>query len=75
VRNLTQPEVLDVADRAAVALKDTDPISQKKIGLFKALRDPDIRRGMTLMLGVMRELGSDPANGKNTVATMARTDN
>lgn len=70
-RNLTQPEVLDVADRAAVALKDTETHPQKKIGLFKALRDPEIRRGMTLMLSVMRELGSDQANGNEAAAHVA----
>ena len=59
VRNFTQPEVLDVADRAAVALRETETHSDKKIGLFRALRDPEIRRGMTMMLSVMRELGSE----------------
>lgn len=58
-RNLTQPEVLDVADRAAVALRESEAHPEKKIGLFKALRDPEIRKGMTMMLSVMRELGSD----------------
>ena len=70
-RNLTQPEVLDVADRAAVALKDTEAHPQKKIGLLKALRDPEIRRGMTLMLSVMRELGSEQANGNDAAAHVA----
>ena len=75
VRSLTQPEVMGVADRAALALKESDAHPQKKIGLFKALRDPDIRSGMTLMLGVMKELGTDPANGKNAAAVMAGEDN
>jgi uncharacterized protein YjgD (DUF1641 family) len=75
VRGLTQPEVLDIADRAAVALKDTESHPKKKIGLLRALRDPEIRRGMTLMLGVMKELGTDPANGKNVAAQVAGEDN
>jgi len=74
VRGLTQPEVLDIADRAAVALKDTELHPEKKIGLFRALRDPEIRRGMTLMLGVMKELGTDPTNGKNIAAEMVGED-
>lgn len=75
VRSLTQPEVMGVADRAASALKESGVHPQKKIGLFKALRDPEIRRGMTLMLSVMRELGTDPANGKNAAATTAGEEN
>lgn len=64
VRNLTQPEVLDVADRAAAALQETDAESSK-MGLFKAMRDPEVRRGMTLLLAVLRELGSGGKNGKD----------
>jgi uncharacterized protein YjgD (DUF1641 family) len=63
VRNLTQPGVLEVADRAAVALRGA-PAEPEKIGLWKALRDPEIRKGMTLMLGVLRELGAEGSNGK-----------
>lgn len=59
VRNLTQPEVLEKADRAALALRDADGDSGKAMGLFRALRDPEVRRGMTLMLGVLRELGHE----------------
>jgi uncharacterized protein YjgD (DUF1641 family) len=64
VRNLTQPEVLDVADRAAAALQEADAESSK-MGLFKAMRDPEVRRGMTLLLAVLRELGSGGKNGKD----------
>lgn len=71
VRNLTQPEVLDVADRAAVALKDTGAQPEKKVGLFRALRDPEVRRGMTLMLSVMRELGTEPTATTDIVAHAA----
>ncbi|MDH5759419.1 MAG: DUF1641 domain-containing protein [Gemmatimonadota bacterium] len=58
VRNLTQPEILGVADRAAGALKDTTGDTHpKKLGVVRALRDPDVRRGMNLLLAVMKELG------------------
>jgi uncharacterized protein YjgD (DUF1641 family) len=75
VRNLTQPEVLGIADRAALALKESDAQARKKIGLFKALRDPEIRRGMTLMLGVMKELGADHAAEKNVTALVGDEEN
>ena len=56
VRNLTQPEVLAVADRAAHVLQEPD--ENERPHLFRALRDPDVRRGLARMLAVMRELGS-----------------
>ena len=60
VRNLTQPQVLDVADRAALALgAETEGAHPKPVSLWKAMRDPEIRRGMTLMLSVLREMGHD----------------
>ncbi len=63
VRNFTQPEVLDAADRAAQAL--AGPVEDgKKFGLIRGLRDPDVRRGMTLLLSVLRELGQEA--GKKT---------
>lgn len=58
VRNFTQPEVLDAADRAAQAL--AEPVEDgKKFGLIRGLRDPEVRRGMTLLLSVLRELGNE----------------
>lgn len=71
VRNLTQPEVLEVADRAAVALREGEARPDQRVGLFRAMRDPDVRRGMTLMLNVMRELGSRTGNGR-TVAVASK---
>jgi uncharacterized protein YjgD (DUF1641 family) len=64
VRNLTQPEILGVADKAAGAL--SRPADQKPAGtlkLLKAMRDPEVRRGMTILLGVLREMGE---NGDST---------
>ncbi len=63
VRNLTQPEVLEVADRAAHALVEPGP--SKRSGLLKSLRDPEVKRGMALLLGVLRELGHDTTTSEN----------
>jgi uncharacterized protein YjgD (DUF1641 family) len=65
-RHLTQPGVLDVADRAAAALEATTASQQKQIGLWQAMRDPEIRRGMTLMLGVLREMGREGTTKNGT---------
>jgi len=64
VRNLTQPEVLGVADKAAGAL--SRPAPDRPAGtlkLMKAMRDPEVRRGMTILLSVLKELGE---NGDST---------
>ena len=68
VRGLTQREVLEVADRAANAL--SRPADGKPAGTLKLLRemrDPEVRRGMTLLLGVLREMGE--TNGSGAVDT------
>lgn len=68
VRNLTQPQVLEVADRAALALRaEGEGAPARKVGLWKSMRDPEVRRGMTLMLSVLREMGSE-ASGKTDAA-------
>lgn len=59
VRSLTQPEVLDLADKAAGALREAPPEPMSRIGLLRSFRDPEVRRGLTLLLTVLRELGSE----------------
>lgn len=70
VRNLTQKEVLEVADKAAAALGR--PAEEKPAGtlkLLRAMRDPEVRRGMTILLGVLREMGDT-----NDSAAVAKTE-
>jgi uncharacterized protein YjgD (DUF1641 family) len=62
--------VLEVADRAAVALKDTEAHPAKKVSLWKAMRDPEIRRGMGLMMSVLREMGQEGTH-KDSAAVVA----
>ena len=59
VRSLTQPEVLDLADKAAVALREVPPEPVGRIGLLRSFRDPEVRRGLTMLLTVLRELGTE----------------
>ncbi len=58
VRNLTQPEVLDLADKTSKALREVPAEPMGRIRLLRSLRDPEVRRGLTMFLGVLRELGS-----------------
>ena len=59
VRNLTQPEVLDLADKTSKALREVPAEPMGRIGLLRSLRDPEVRRGLTIFLGVLRELGGE----------------
>jgi len=59
VRSVTQPEVLDLADKAAGALKETPAEPLGRIGLLRSFRDPEVRKGLTMFLTVLRELGGE----------------
>ena len=60
VRNLTQPEVLNLADRATTALKDkTAPAPVGTLGLLRAMRDPEVKKGTGILLELLRSLGRD----------------
>ena len=54
--------------RAATALQAEPDV---RVGLIKAMRDPEIRRGMAMLFSVLREIGSvrGPAAGNGTEAT------
>jgi len=66
VRNLTQPEVLDLADRASEALGGkaaARPVGT--FGLLKAMRDPEVQRGTGVLLDLLRSLGRDAQGAGN----------
>jgi len=68
VRNVTQRDVLEVTDKAAGALsRRSDGKPAGTLRLIRTMRDPDVRRGMTILLGVLREIGE--ANGSAAVET------
>lgn len=60
VRNLTQPEVLNLADRATTALKEkAAPTPVGTLGLLRAMRDPEVKKGTGVLLELLRSLGRD----------------
>ncbi|MFG1690620.1 DUF1641 domain-containing protein [Gemmatimonadota bacterium] len=60
VRNFTQPEILGLADRASLALKEqTHPKSVGAFGLLKALRDPEVKKGTGVLIELLRSLGRE----------------
>jgi len=66
VRNLTQPELLDLADRATESLRvKTAPKPVGTFGLLRAMRDPEVQKGTGVLLDLLRSLGREPEAEKN----------
>ncbi|MEZ4337646.1 MAG: TusE/DsrC/DsvC family sulfur relay protein [Sandaracinaceae bacterium] len=67
VRNLTQLEVLQVANEATDVLHHTDDV--ESVGVFGAMRkaskDDEVQRGMGIALEILRSLGRVRASGAN----------
>jgi uncharacterized protein YjgD (DUF1641 family) len=62
VRNLTQPEILDLADKATDALKtQANPSLVGPLGLLRAMREPEVKRGAGVLMELLRALGKDQA--------------
>lgn len=60
VRNLTQPEILNLADRATDALKSkAAPAPVGTLGLLRAMRDPEVKKGTGVLLELLRSLGRE----------------
>jgi uncharacterized protein YjgD (DUF1641 family) len=62
VRNLTQPEIMDLTNNALEAMKET-PITDGQIstfGLLKELSDPKVRRGLVRMLNLVKVIADQP---------------
>jgi uncharacterized protein YjgD (DUF1641 family) len=68
VKNMTQPEILAVANNAVTAIQPTEqpqePLST--MGLLRELRSPEVRMGMTRMLGVVKAMAEKPDGTTNT---------
>ena len=63
VRSMTQPEVLALANNAISALgPQPDPGQElSTLGLLRELSKPEVRRGMTRLLNLIKALAQDPA--------------
>ena len=67
VRNLTQPEILNLADRATTALTEkASPTPVGTLGLLRAMRDPEVKKGTGVLLELLRSLGRDPGPASST---------
>jgi uncharacterized protein YjgD (DUF1641 family) len=65
VRNMTQPEILALANRATESLQHAD--EAKPLGTFqlmKAMREPEVKKGTGVLIEMLRKLGSEENNGE-----------
>jgi Uncharacterized conserved protein len=62
VKEMTQPEVMSLLNRAAVEMQEIEeaPLGNppSMFALLRAMREPEVRRGLARALVVMRSLGS-----------------
>jgi uncharacterized protein YjgD (DUF1641 family) len=62
VRNMTQPDVLALANNAigAISEETEEPESLSTWQLLRELRDPKVRKGMSRMLNLLKVLADEP---------------
>ncbi|NIM93958.1 MAG: DUF1641 domain-containing protein [Anaerolineales bacterium] len=63
VRNMTQPEVLALANNAIITISTDDTQDDKApstLSLLRELSDPQVRKGMSRMLNVVKALADQP---------------
>jgi uncharacterized protein YjgD (DUF1641 family) len=63
LRDLTQPEILQLLRQTAGSVSHLDPPAggtpPSTFALLKGLRDPEVRRGLARMLELLRSIGTD----------------
>ena len=63
VKQMTQPEVMTMLSRTVDSMEATDVESASLFKLARQMRDPDVKRGLARMLGMLRTMGAqDPNN-------------
>lgn len=64
VRNLTQPEILSLANNAISAISPQEELKDvSMLGLLRELADPGVRRGMARLLNMVKALDDPSGNG------------
>ena len=62
VRNLTQPEIMDLTNNALDAIR-VEPLSDdvpSALGLVRELSDPQVRRGFARLINLVKSLADQP---------------
>jgi uncharacterized protein YjgD (DUF1641 family) len=63
VRNMTQPEILELANRSLAAIRPEEEITPDSVSTWSLLRelsDPKVRAGMARMLNLLKVLADQP---------------
>jgi uncharacterized protein YjgD (DUF1641 family) len=76
LRNLTQPDVLSLLNTSLKAAREDEiPVPKGLFGMVKALRDPAVRRGVAVMLNILRQIVPERENGKGNALMLPAPDN
>ncbi len=62
VRNMTQPEIMALANQSVEAIREEPPVDEKAslFTLLREMRDPKVRKGLGRMLNLLKALGEQP---------------
>ncbi len=80
VREMTQPEVMQMLQRTFTTVQEEEHIEPIEppgtLALLKQMREPEVRRGLSKALHMLRSLGEgSPVAGVTTPATTDKTEN
>ncbi|MGI9649291.1 MAG: DUF1641 domain-containing protein [Acidimicrobiia bacterium] len=59
VRQMTQPEVMTMLSRTFDSMEETEFESASLFQLARQMRDPEVKRGLARMIGMLRTMGAD----------------
>lgn len=69
VRQMTQPEVMTMLSRTFDSMEETEFESASLFRLARQMRDPEVKRGLARMIGMLRTMGSDDHPPRATEST------
>ncbi len=59
VKQMTQPEVMTMLRRTVDSIEETDVESTSLLKLARQMRDPEVKRGLARLLGMLRTMGAE----------------
>lgn len=62
VKQMTQPEVMTMLSRTVDSMEDAEVESMSLFKLARQMRDPEIKRGLARLLGMLRTMGAENPN-------------
>ena len=59
VKEMTQPEVMQLLQRTASGVRSAEPVEVGLFGALRRMRDPQVRRGLGRVLEILESMGED----------------